>query len=56
MFFLDRAKKVIKKSKNHKNFNNFCKIQHLTKRYHPEEVYKDTYGPTLSNLKIRSMV
>ena len=56
MFFLDWAKKVIKKSNNHKNFNNFCKIQHLTKRFHPEEVYKDTYGPTLSNLKIRSMV
>ena len=27
MFFFDWAKKIIKKSKNHKNFNNFCKIR-----------------------------
>ena len=55
-FFLTRQKKTIKKSKNHKNFNNFCKIRNLTKKFHPDEVYNDTYGPTLSNLKIRSMV
>ena len=56
MFVFDWAKNNYKKSKNHKNFTNFCKIRNLTKKFHPHEVYNDTYGPTLSNLKIRSMV
>ena len=55
-FFLTEQKKIIKKSKNHKKVNNFCKIRDLTKKFHPDEVYNDTYGPTLSNLKIRTMV
>ena len=56
MFFFDWAKEIIKKSKNHKNFNNFCRIQNLTKKFQPDEVFNDTYDPILSNLKIKSMV
>ena len=54
--FLTGQKMIIKKSKNHKNFTNFYKIRNLTKKFHPDGVYNDTYGPTVSNLKIRSMV
>ena len=56
MFFLTEQKEIMKKSKNHKNVNNFCKIRNLTKKFQPDEVYNNTYGPTLSNMIIRSMV
>ena len=53
---MTEQKKIIRKSKNHKNFNNFCRIRNLTKKFQPDEVYNDTYDPILSNLKIKSMV